>query len=348
MNSIHETLQRFDVRHEIAEKLLGDIAWDSSEAGFCTCPGADTHTTNAGPKDCRVSIDGTPTIHCFHQSCAEHLLKANQELRDATTREELLMCLGGSRPHVRSRAQQRIIDSRREAEQEALANARSALPKIIHDFAWIESEAGAESPVPIELQPVSHAKLFLREMFSPDQIVWIGGKFDSGKPEHVSHFQPVSKWLDCKRISGPFTCASTFKPGVIARRNDNVDFRPYIVLEGDVVDAGCAAKTAAREPLEESDKLRNRAACLAVLNWIRSKTPLVLRAVVDAANKSMHGWFDMPDAATMAELKIILPGLGFDKSVLRPSQPVRLPGVLRPESDKWQRLIYLNPSNFWK
>lgn len=342
-----ENSESFDLRREVAEKILGDIEWESTVRGFCVCPGADIHTTKAGPKDCRVSIDGTPTINCFHQSCADHLAKANQELRDAVIREEFLMCDSGSRFRVRSTARQKIADSRREAEKDAVTNARSVLPKIIRDFSWAESQAMAESAVCIDdSHPSSQAKLFLREMFAPDQIVWIGRQFDSGKPEHARRFRPVSEWLKCDRIAGPLTCASTFKPGVIARRNDNVDFRPYIILEGDVVDAECAAKTALGKPLSDDDKARNRAACLAVLNWMRRYMPLVLRAVVDAANKSMHGWFDMPDEATMAQLKIILPGLGFDAAVLRPSQPVRLPGVLRSDSGKWQRLIFLNPSKF--
>lgn len=342
----NENAHTRDTRQELAENLLGDVEWQSAVMGFCVCPGADSHTTKASPRDCRVTLDGTPTIFCFHQNCAEQRERANRELREAVAKEESRRSFSSHHAHEESVTQQREKDDRRAKEQKAMTDARSALPKIIHDFSWPESEAMAESLIRIPTHNESHAKLFLREMFFPEQIVWIGNQFDSGKPEHARRFRPVSKWLNCERIAGPFTCASTFKPGAIARRNDNVDFRPYIVLEGDVADAVCAGKIGAKEELEDSDKARNRAACLAVLNWLRSKTPLVLRAVVDAANKSMHGWFDMPDKTTLAELKIILPGFGFDPSVLRPSQPVRLPGVLRPESGRWQRLIYFNPSKF--
>jgi len=337
-----------DTCQELAENLLGDVEWQSAVMGFCVCPGAESHTTKAGPRDCRVTLDGTPTIFCFHQNCAEQRERANRELREAVAKEESRRSFSSHHAHEESITRQREKDDRRAKEQKAMTDARSALPKIIHDFSWPESEALAESPLLTETEPSSHAKVFLREMFLPDQIVWTGKVTDSGKPKHASRFRPVSEWLACDRIAGPFTCASIFKRSVFARSNDNVELRPYIVLEGDVVDAVCAGKIGAKEELEDSDKARNRAACLAVLNWLRCKTPLVLRAVVDAANKSMHGWFDMPDKTTLAELKIILPGFGFDPSVLRPSQPVRLPGVVRPDSGRWQRLVYLNPSEFWK
>jgi len=45
------------------------VDWQSEVSGFCRCPGEAMHTSRTGRKDCRVSVDGAPTIFCFHASC---------------------------------------------------------------------------------------------------------------------------------------------------------------------------------------------------------------------------------------------------------------------------------------
>ncbi len=75
-------------RCRIAEELLGEIGWDSDTHGFCTCPGKATHTTGAGERDCKIYLDGTPTIHCFHSHCAGLIEAANRELRSRIVRAE--------------------------------------------------------------------------------------------------------------------------------------------------------------------------------------------------------------------------------------------------------------------
>lgn len=339
-----ENTESFDLRRRLANEVLGAVEWEGENVGFCVCPGAETHSSSSGPRDCRVNIDGTPSVFCFHQSCTAHLVETNKLLREAIREAEVhaLFKTSSRRLAPRSLGERNKARQRRQ-EQVAAEQACMALPQIISDYAWKESVALETSPILIEGPPENQTKLFLRTMFNPENIVWIGRVFDSGKPEHSNHFRSVSEWLTCDRLSMPFTCTSTFLPGVSARRSINVQSQPYIVLEGDYVDAGCAAKKAAGKPLNDSDKARNRAACLAVLNWLRVSTSIVLRAIVDAGNKSMHGWCDQPDSATMKELRLVLPSLGFDTSVLRSTQPVRLAGVRRPESGVWQRLIYLNP-----
>ena len=55
---------------QIASQLLGAIDWQTEVSGFCRCPGEAFHTSANGKKDCRVNVDGAPTIFCFHASCA--------------------------------------------------------------------------------------------------------------------------------------------------------------------------------------------------------------------------------------------------------------------------------------
>src|SRR3974390_827255 len=69
-----------DPRH-VASQILGAINWQTEVSGFCRCPGEAFHTSSNGKKDCRVNVDGAPTIFFFHASCAAAVAEANRRLR---------------------------------------------------------------------------------------------------------------------------------------------------------------------------------------------------------------------------------------------------------------------------
>ena len=75
-------------RQRIAEDLLGSIDWQDSTSGFCTCPGIAMHTGPDHDRDCQVFLEGAPTIHCFHDSCAVAVDEANLKLRRAIGSED--------------------------------------------------------------------------------------------------------------------------------------------------------------------------------------------------------------------------------------------------------------------
>src|SRR5262250_1756451 len=66
---------------QVAERIVGHVNWETEVSGFCKCPGEAMHTNANGRKDCRVNVDGAPTIFCFHASCAGAVAEANQRLR---------------------------------------------------------------------------------------------------------------------------------------------------------------------------------------------------------------------------------------------------------------------------
>jgi hypothetical protein len=86
----------FEARRAIVEELLGEIAWENETVGNCKCPNFKQHTTAHGAKDCRITLDGVPTIYCFHHHCQKGvpggrpgpLDKLNHELRSAIRRAE--------------------------------------------------------------------------------------------------------------------------------------------------------------------------------------------------------------------------------------------------------------------
>lgn len=75
-------------RQGIAVALLGDIEWDTESKGLCSCPGGHLHTTGDGERDCRVCLDGAPTISCFHNHCSKIVKAKNHELRSLVGKAE--------------------------------------------------------------------------------------------------------------------------------------------------------------------------------------------------------------------------------------------------------------------
>jgi len=51
----------------------------------------------SGKKDCRVSVDGAPTIFCFHSSCIAAVAEANRRLRQEQGGSPWEICLPGGR-----------------------------------------------------------------------------------------------------------------------------------------------------------------------------------------------------------------------------------------------------------
>jgi hypothetical protein len=68
-------------RQRIAEELLGAIDWQSETSGIVACPGKHLHTAANGERDCKIELDGVPTVHCFHNHCRGILDGINHQLR---------------------------------------------------------------------------------------------------------------------------------------------------------------------------------------------------------------------------------------------------------------------------
>src|SRR6185369_5407175 len=82
---------------QIASRLLGAVDWQNEVSGFCKCPGEAMHTSQNGKKDCRVNVDGAPTIFCFHASCVGAVAEANRRLRRELNASPWELCLPDGR-----------------------------------------------------------------------------------------------------------------------------------------------------------------------------------------------------------------------------------------------------------
>lgn len=175
---------------------------------------------------------------------------------------------------------------------------------------------------PDQLIGVSQADLWrsFLGIFQLDDIVWIGDIKDSGSPRHSRHFKPVSEWLKHNSCPGPRITPSTYKSEVYSRSNPNVVNHRFIVIESDT---------------------RSKREQWAIINIIRKITRL--RAIIDSGNKSLHAWFDRPNVEVLEKFKRIVLNIGADPAGLRPTQPFRMPGIPRENSNTFTNLLYLDP-----
>lgn len=309
---IHNT--NADKAAELAVSLLGPIRFTSSTIGYCECPGTKHHTTPNGPCDCIVYLDNVPTISCFHTNC-EPLVKAtNVKLREAFATGEV----NGKAGCERLTSEQRQYLAKRQKEENVRKRAFNAKGRILTDNVWPYETIIADSPTPVPNECSDHWRSLLN-LFEPGDVIWIGDKYDSGKPEHVAHFKTKGEWLQLEHAPAPYICPSTFKSGSHSRGNNQVDARRFLVVESDTL---------------------NKDQVGSIFRWLQKRVGLSLKAIVDTAGKSLHGWFTFPSSKVLADLELTLPVLECDPKLFTASQPVRLPGALR--EGKHQRLIYLS------
>lgn len=269
------------------------------------------HTHRTASRDCSLHLDGAPTVHCFHTSCAGAIEDANLRLRQAIGAAERgdNHATGSIRPRLTPEQKEHI-------RQKRIANAlqaRSAasLDTIKRDWSWIPERL---------VHDPEQGWRYLFTLFQPDDVLWIGDTYDTGKPAHRRHFATPSQWAEVlinRGVQWPLTCPSAFKPGTFSRCNEAVQSRRYLVVESDVL---------------------TKPEILAVFRWCRQF--MRLRAIVDTAGRSLHGWFDYPAPDVIAELKLILPNLGCDPALFKPAQPCRLPGA--PRNGRIQSLVWLD------
>ncbi len=298
---------------DIAEQLLGNIHWEEEDKGFCTCPGEHLHTTPTGNRACAIYLNDVPTIFCQHNSCQDEVHQANRNLRQA---------IFANRPVDPQRKVSKEERQRKQKEAQRLVQlelrGRSSLATILKDHRWPYEQIQRDSKDAPSVDPSTHWRHIV-ELFKGDVVIWIGNKFDSGSSQHERNFKTADEWLKINAVGGQFTCPAGFKSNSVSRSNENVLYRHFLVVESDVL---------------SKDEVG------AVFKWLRDEVGLNLRAIVDTAGKSLHGWFDFPKKAVLDELKIILPQLGCDAGLFRESQPCRIPGALRDE--KYQKLVFLD------
>jgi hypothetical protein len=329
---------------QVAASIVGTVDWQTEVSGFCRCPGESLHTHPTGKKDCRVSVDGAPTIFCFHASCAAAVAEANLRLRRelGETSWELKLPVGiilrngdvlqadGS---VKTRAEiERGISTPHpgplpgrggEGERLVLESVRVMAerfaPELFQKFCWPFAQIIEDSPLQVCQRDAEDQFRTWLKLWPAHCHVWIGDIFSSGRPEHRTNFRPVADWYQIGPAMGNFTCGSSFKPGSFQRSNANCNGTRFLVIESD---------TLAKDEVG------------AIFAYLQRRLHYRLHCIIDTAGKSLHAWFDAPRNKILENrLKAGLTAFGCDPKVFTCSQPVRVPGAWR--DGRLQRLVWL-------
>ena len=341
-----------DPRHAAAQ-ILGAIDWQTEVSGYCRCPGEAMHTHENNQKDCRVNVDGAPTIFCFHASCAAAVAEANRRLRRELTASPWELRLPGGKLLRSGDILQRdgSVLTRREIEDGRSQMGGVAAPmgrfmgtpgtaslpgerlileslrvaaerfrtELFEFFRWPMAQILEDSPLLVAERDADEQFRTWLKLWPACSTVWIGDVYSSGKPEHRTHFRPVSEWYQIGPVMGNYTCGSAFQRGTYRRSNENLNGHRFLVIESDTL------------PRDEVG---------AIFAYLNRRLHFTLHAIIDTAGKSLHGWFDAPRSRLVEErLKATLVAFGCDPKVFTYSQPVRVPGAFR--DGRLQRLIWL-------
>jgi hypothetical protein len=170
-------------------------------------------------------------------------------------------------------------------------------------------------------------------MFDPTDLVFVGDKYQHGTDQTI---QPACLWIE-KGTPGPAIIVNPLSGNPQPKRDGS----------GDTYRGDRCVQTF-RHCLLEFDDLNIEDQ---VKFW--SAIPLPIQAVISTGGKSLHVWVDLSaeqintleawEKTIEVDLydKRYIP-LGVDKSCKNAAQLSRLPGVLRAETGRWQRLLWLS------
>jgi hypothetical protein len=200
--------------------------------------------------------------------------------------------------------------------------------RIHREYTWTMDEIMAYGNDMWKQPPAFQRRSFMEQMYEPKDIVWCGMTWETGEKKRrgkvvgnwAERFKRRDDWLRMPQMPGEFVSHCTFKPGTTSRCNDSADLRRYMVVESDTMTL---------------DQIGS------VFCYLIHEREAVLRAVVFSGKKSLHGWFDRDPELTRENLEGFLAGLECDPSVIRVSQPVRLAGQFREDTEQVQSLLYL-------
>jgi hypothetical protein len=320
--------------HDAAESILGPCQWEADGLrGLCQCPGVSSHTGKNAKLDTTVFLDGAPTIYCFHTGCATIVAQANLRLRRKLNSGgdwELILPNGnfirsgeravpaGQPIPIKLPKQEVEVDAEKVFVQEIEARMLILRDRLFEKFAWEPSDMADSSPQPLSENQRDDWLMWL-SMWGRSDVIWVGDTFDSGQKRHAANFRTAADW-EQSAPSGQFTCGSSFHEGCFSRKNEHAQ-RRFMVIESDTL---------------------THPQIGAVFQWLQKKLKYTLFAVVNTGGKSLHGWFNLPPSPLFeSRLKAAIVAIGCDAALFKPSQPVRVPGIMRsngnPQTLLWFR-----------
>ncbi|MDD5705846.1 MAG: hypothetical protein PHR35_07965 [Kiritimatiellae bacterium] len=194
-----------------------------------------------------------------------------------------------------------------------------------------EADVWEASPVRIDTPPEQDTVLLLETLFAPDDVLFIGDHFSR-------RVKSVADWLAAFR-AGVVPPPHVIPNPVTGEVGLTKDGRPS--LRADACVKSFRFAVAEFDRMSREDQLRF---------WWAVNLPVC--ALIDSGGKSLHAWIRIDKIQTAGqwaeEVEGILFGtylipLGCDASCRNEARLSRLPGHLRTEKGRWQRILYLAP-----
>ena len=352
-----------DLRARIAHDLLG-CALDRD--GFARCPGEDRHTGRNGRRDFVVKLDGAPTAHCLHTSCADLVDAFNHELRRRIAIAESNGTGAPAAPVLGADVPPAPLPPRASKrppyDPPRLADFAARCPVVV-TLDWL----AARSPVPVPAeheQGVATAAAFLSALYAPaDRVLVFTRNFSQGDfifepargafrlaavpsvravPSPLPSGAPEGVWWLVQPVTGAWLPNPNNRNAAglvqLGRRHAAcVTGWPYLVLESDEAPVGLWLKAVVQLPFP--------------IVAIFTSGSRSIHVIVRVGAESKAAW----DAVRDDLLPIVCP-LGADGGALSAVRLSRLPGCLRHgkrdrdgnlqryDRPQMQRLVWLNPA----
>ncbi len=285
------------------------------------------------------SFQGTPIIRCpFHEEqtgsftvykdhghcfgCGWHgdIIDLEAEMTGRCRRRDFVaivedlssfygVCHGlerGFKPKRKSR----IAPKKREglgANVESESKAKLLLGKVLDEYqdsAW-RFHLMDGSPQVLD-NPLEEWRWLLQILFSPEDLIWVGGRYDS----RHDNFQLLKDIVRLERVNEPLKrerdcfALGRFRLGAQGRRTEYLLGCDYILIECDEL----IGKKAESPEERELNKLQNAS----IIQWLSSYEDMTLRAVYDTGGKSLHSIWDKPSERVLKLLKDYCSPLGID------------------------------------
>lgn len=197
-----------------------------------------------------------------------------------------------------------------------------------------EGDIFEASPIRPDCPPEEDAPLLLRSLYRPSDALFIGERTDTG-PNHV---RIVADWLadPAALARSPHFAPNPMKGLPAPTKGDPAK----LTLRGDACVARFELAVVEFDNSPRSDQL----AFFAGVDW-------PIAALIDSGGKSVHALLRVnaaDSAAWDAEVRPLfrdrLAPMGVDRACANPSRLSRLPGHRRKDTDRMQRILFLDPT----
>lgn len=196
------------------------------------------------------------------------------------------------------------------------------------------------SPIRLYDSPEADPILLLSVLFRPDDLIFIGDRLEPGVVgENIRSAREWVPFFQAGGKAGPFIIINPFTGEPAPKKSG----------DGDSCRCDSAVKTFSHclvefDSLSREDQLRF---------WSAAKLPIL--ALLDTGGKSIHAWLEVSKISNVSncdewtrDIKIglyemVLIPLGVDRTCCNPSRLSRLPGCVRSETGRFQRLLWLSP-----